>query len=349
MSKPFVVLADLDANYLVPLEDKLTEELCDQIDLEIITEREYFELFFSSPKKIDTLLISSGLYTQELHRHNITDIFVLTENVDETKSIDNITYIFKYSSTKEIFNQVLCKNKEILNVQITNKDTQVIVVSSAIGGSGKTTISLSLAQSLSRNHKRVLYLSTDIIQSFVFYLQNKGSLPNDFFKVFNASEDALFGMILPYLRNEGFTYLPPFGRTILSFSLDFEIYNRIIKAARAAKEFDFIIVDSDMHLDKSKAELINIADKVIVNVLQDEYSTYKTEFLIRNIDCRNTDKFIFVCNKFRRDINNDYIVSSVGQQFLIAEYIDEVPLYLQHSIDSFADTTGIKNLAYALS
>ena len=34
MSKPFVVLADLDANYLVPLEDKLTEELYDQIRCE---------------------------------------------------------------------------------------------------------------------------------------------------------------------------------------------------------------------------------------------------------------------------------------------------------------------------
>lgn len=349
MSKPFVVLADLDANYLVPLEDKLTEELYDQIDLEIITDKQYFDMFFSSPRKIDTLIISDLLYGQELHKHNISDVFVLTEDVEETKSTENATRIFKYSSTKEIFNQVLYKKKEMLNVQFVNKETQVVVVTSAIGGSGKTTLSLSLAQSLSKNHKRVLYLSTDIMQSFGYFLHNKDFLSNDFFKVFSVGDEKLYNSIIPHLRKEEFAYLPPFSRTILSFGLDSSIYNRITKVARAAKEYDYIIVDVDMHLDQSKAELINASDKVIINVLQDEYSAYKTEFLARNIDCKNGEKFIFVCNKFRRDINNDYINSVIGQQFMIAEYIDELPLHLQHSLESFSEINGIKNLAYVLS
>lgn len=349
MGKPFVVLADLDATYLVPLEDKLTEELYDQIELEIITDKGYFDYFFSTPKRIDTLIISSSLYSQDLNRHNITDIFVLTEDAEEHKSADNVTHIFKYSSTKEIFNQVLYKNKEMLNVQFSHKETQVVVVTSAIGGAGKTTLSLALAQSLSRSHKRVLYLSTDMMQSFGYYLQNKNTLPNDFSKAFGGSDERLCGAVMPYLRNEGFTYLPPFGRTILSLGLEFGIYNRMVKAMRAAKEFDYIIVDTDMQLDQAKAELINGADKVIVAVLQDEYSTCKTEFLIRNIDCRNNEKFVFVCNKFRRDINNDYMASPVGQQFIIAEYIDDIPLHQQHSLDSFTETSGIRNLAYVLS
>lgn len=349
MSKPYVVLADLDANYLVPLEDKLTEELYDQIELEIITQKQYFDLFFSSPKKIDTLIISSYLYSQELHRHNITDIFVLTEDMEDAKSADDVTFIFKYSSTKEIFNQVLYKNKEILSVQFSNKETQVIVVTSAIGGSGKTTVSLALAQSLSRSHKRVLYLSTDMMQSFGFYLQNKGCLPNDFFRVFSEDDHRIYGAVMPYLRNEGFTYLPPFGRTIQSFGLDFSIYNRLVRAIRAEKEFDYIIIDADLYLDQARAEMINFADKVIVNVLQDEFSTCKTEFLIRNIDCRNSDKFTFVCNKFRRDINNDYMSSGIGQQFIITEYIEEVPEYLQHTLENFSETGGIRKLAYVLS
>ena len=349
MNKPFVVLADLDANYLVPLEDKLTEELYDQIELEIITDRSYFETFFLTPRKIDTLIVSDSLYSQNLQRHSITDIFVLTEDNNVGQSLGNVTHIFKYSSTKEIFNQVLYKNKEMLNVQFTNKETQVIVVTSAIGGSGKTTLSISLAHSLSRNHKRVLYLSMDIMQSFIYYLQNKSSLPNDIFKVFGESDDKLYGAIMPYFRNEGFTYLPPFGRTILSLGLDFSIYNRIVKVAREAKNFDYIIVDTDVYMEQSKAELINGADKVIVNVLQDGYATFKTEFLVRNIDCRNSEKFVFVCNKFRRDINNDYMASQIGQQFIISEYIDEVPLHLQHSIESFSETNGVKSLAYILS
>jgi len=173
MKKPFVVLADLDANYLIPLEDKLTEELYDQIELEIITDKQYFDIFFSTPRKIDTLIICSGLFSQDLFRHNITDFFVLTEDPSDTQSTDNVTRIFKYSSTKEIFNQVLYKNKEMLNVQFSHKETQVIVVTSGIGGSGKTTLSLALSESLARNHKRVLYLRRLFFRkNFVIILTN---------------------------------------------------------------------------------------------------------------------------------------------------------------------------------
>lgn len=349
MNKPFVVLADLDANYLVPLEDKLTEELYDQIDLEIITDKQYFDSFFSTPRKIDTLIICSSLFSQDLLRHNITDFFVLTEDPSDTKSTDNVTRIFKYTSTKEIFNQVLYKNEKMLNVQFSHKETQVIVVTSAIGGSGKTTLSLALSDSLARNHKRVLYISTDIMQSFSYYLQNKATLPNDVVRVFGCTDDKLYSGIMPYLRNEGFTYLPPFSCSILSLGLDSKIYNRIIAAAKATKDFDYIVVDTDLNLDETKAELVHNADKVIISVLQDEYSTYKTEYLVRNMDCRNTEKFLFVCNKFRRDVENDYMASDIGQQFIITEYIEELPVHRIHSLDCFSDLSGIRNLAYVFS
>ncbi len=349
MKKPIVILADLDANYLVPLEDKLTEELYDQIELEIITDREYFKAFFSTPKKIDTLIISSELFSRELMRHNITDIFVLTEDPEDVGSSENTTHIFKYSSTKEIFNQVLYKNKDILDVQFSNKETQVIVVTSGIGGSGKTTISLALCDSLAKSHKRVLYISTDIMQGFSYYIQNKTPLPNDVVRAFSGSNDTLYTRVLPYLRYEGFTYLPPFGRSIVSIGLDNSIYNRLITAAKEVKEYDYIVVDTDIQLDEAKGEMIQKADKVIVNVLQDAFSTYKTSFLVKNIDCRNTEKFIFVCNKFRRDVNNEYLSSDVGQQFMVAEYIDEVPLYKIHSLENFSELKGVRNLAYMFS
>ena len=237
----------------------------------------------------------------------------------------------------------------MLNVQFSHKETQVIVVTSGIGGSGKTTLSLALSECLARNHKRVLYISTDIMQGFSYYLQNKATLPNDIVHVFASADDKLYLGIMPYLRNEGFTYLPPFSRSILSIGLESKIYNRLIAAAKMAKDYDYIVIDTDLNLDETKAELVQNADKVIINVLQDAYSTYKTEHLVRSIDCRNNEKFLFVCNKFRRDINNDYMVSDIGQQFILTEYIEEVPSHKIHSLDSFADLSGVRNLAYIFS
>ena len=349
MNKPVVVLADLDANYLVPLEDKLTEELYDQIELEIITDRQYFDTFFSTPRKIDTLIICADLFSQDLLRHNVTDFFVLTEDPADVGSTERITRIYKYSSTKEIFNQVLYKNKEMLDVQFSHKETQVIIVTSGIGGAGKTTISMALSDSLSRNHKRVLYISTDNMQGFAYYLQNKAPLPNEISKAFGEPDERLYSKIRPYLRNEGFTYLPPFGRSILSIGLDSGIYNRLIKAAKEARAFDYILVDTDLNLDDAKAEMIQGADKVIINILQDAYSTFKTEYVVRNMDCRNNEKFIFVCNKFRRDMDNEYMASEIGKQFMIAEYVEEVPCHRIHSLESFSGVSGIRNLAYIFS
>ena len=348
MSNPTIVLADLDANYLIPLEEKLTEELFDQASLEIITDKAYFDEFFSVSRKIDTLVISQSLFSQSILKHNITDIFVLTEEAVTHNVADNISYIFKYSSTKEIFSQVL-KNQKISNIQFKNKDTQVIVVTSAVGGSGKTTLSLALSLSLAKSYKRVLYLCSDYIQSFSFYTADKSTLPNQAVRAFSVAENMLFQTVRPYLRTEGFTYLPAFNNSILSFGLNNSVYFRFIKAAKEAKEYDYIIVDTDAQLDESKVDIIKLADKIIVTVLQDAFSALKTEYFINNLGCKDMDKFLFVCNKFHREYENEYINSTVGRNLLISEYIDKLSHSKIQSLEAISELSGVKNLTYLFS
>ena len=49
MSKPLIVIADMDTAYLAELENKFLVELGDRAELEIISDPEYFEQFFSNP------------------------------------------------------------------------------------------------------------------------------------------------------------------------------------------------------------------------------------------------------------------------------------------------------------
>lgn len=349
MNKPLIVLADTDATYLIPLEEKLTEELFGQADLEVITDQSYFKEYFSTPRTIDTLIISEPLFSAELLRHNVSNTFVLSEDSASDAGSDNVTRIFKYSSTKEIYNQIVFKNKDIKRSQVVQKQTQVIVVSSPVGGSGKTTVAMALSMSLARNHKRVLFISLDTMQSFSYYLGNKSPVPSGIAKAASAPEPKLFNSILPYIRSEAFYYLPPFAHNIITVGLDYSFYTKMVKAAKESKEYDYIVVDTSLEFDDTRANLIQNADKVIMIVLQDRISTSKTEFMVQNIDCRNAEKFMFVCNKFRRDINNEYISSTVGQQFIISEYIDEMPPFTEGTLDSYADLNGIKNMGYILS
>ena len=47
MKKPVVVLADTDIKIITPLELRFLEEYDDKIDLQVITDREYFDEYFS--------------------------------------------------------------------------------------------------------------------------------------------------------------------------------------------------------------------------------------------------------------------------------------------------------------
>ena len=79
MSKPRIIIADTDISYIIPLQQKFIEEYFEKIDLEIISDPSYYELFFSSPQKADVLIVSEELYSTKLQRHNIGNIFLMTE------------------------------------------------------------------------------------------------------------------------------------------------------------------------------------------------------------------------------------------------------------------------------
>ena len=86
MPKARVIVADTDINYIIPLQLKFAEEFFDAIELEIISDRSYFEELFASPQKADILVVSEELYDTSLQRHNISNIFLMTEQYEEMKN-----------------------------------------------------------------------------------------------------------------------------------------------------------------------------------------------------------------------------------------------------------------------
>ena len=157
MSKPRIIIADTDISYIIPLQQKFIEEYFEKIDLEIISDPSYYELFFSSPQKADVLIVSEELYSTNLQRHNIGNIFLMTEQYSENQMREvDVNTIYKYTSIKEIFNVIVGKGAASLSVSNNaRKETQIIVVSSACGGVGKTTIALGISACLNKNYKKI--------------------------------------------------------------------------------------------------------------------------------------------------------------------------------------------------
>lgn len=348
MAKQVIILADTDEKFIASLEMKFVEELNDDLELEIITDEIYFNDYFSQPKNAGVLVVSEDLYSQELKRHNINQIFVLSEVIDEGGTEDlEIERIFKYSSPKEIYKQVLLKSN-VATKDKEIKETIVVLVYSACGGAGKSTVSLGLSAALANSFNKVLYVNAQRINSFQFLLNNQTSIPNSAISEFYETTANLYGRVNHILRNEKFDYLPPFSMALSSIGIDYSMYLELIKSAKASKKYDIIIVDTDITFDKEKTDLITLADKVIIVLEQTKSAVFSTNTLLKNINYGDNGKYYFVCNKFNDKQINSLLSSEIEHNFIVNEYINYIENYDAISLSDIANIPDIQKISYLI-
>lgn len=348
MEKPRILIADTDANYVIPLQMKFVEELFDQVELEIITDRSYFAQLFSSPQKVDILIISEDLYSKALHRHNIGRVFLMVERQEDGSTAElNVVRLYKYTSIKKIYSEIAGISADTLDINsASKKEPQIITISSACGGAGKTTVALGISACLARQYKRVLYIGADRLQSFQRLLENPASISStDVYSSLNSDTRNAYAAVKHVIRKEGFSYLPPFRVALLSMGLQYSVFERIAVAARDSEEYDYVIVDTDTAFDEDKAHLMNISDKVIVVTRQTANAVYATNLLVENINAMNSEKFLFVCNDFDRSRENVLVNSDMQVKFTPSEYIVHMEDYDEMKCADFAKSNSMQKIA----
>lgn len=348
MPKARVIVADTDINYIIPLQLKFAEEFFDAIDLEIISDRSYFEELFASPQKADILVVSEELYDTSLQRHNISNIFLMTEQYEENQTAElNVNRIFKYTSIKEIFNEITGKSASELKIQKEGQESKIVLVYSACGGTGKTTIALGIAAALTQNYKKVLYINAARLQTFQCRMENQAPITaNDVYAKFGSSDETIYNEIKHIVRHEEFFYLPPFKAATMSLGIEYSVYSNIASSAKKSGEFDFIIVDADSTFDEDKAALLGLADKVIIVTEQSLMSVTATNRLVSNINNIETDKYLFVCNDFSKDEDNYLISPDVPMKFTVSEYIEHFAHCEKMSVAELSKKTSIQKTAF---
>ena len=351
MAKPRIIIADTDVNYIIPLQLKFVEDFFEKVDLEIIADAQYFDTLFSTPQRAEILIVSEELYSQAMQRHNISHIFVMNEQYEEDQTADlNINHIFKYTSIKEIFNEITGKSADVLKINSAAKqETQVILFYSASGGTGKTTTAMGVSASLTKNYKRVLYINASRLQVFHHMLDNHSSITAaDVYAKLASASDNIYSEIKHVVRQELFSYLPPFKAALMSLGLNYSIFEKIISSAKKSGDYDFIVVDADITFDEDKATLLNIADKVIVVVKQTLASVLATNILVSNINGANADKYIFICNDFDKEDDNALISPNVALKFTVSDYIDHFPHYANMKPDDLSKESSIQKAAFLI-
>lgn len=351
MAKPRIIIADTDISYIIPLQLKFVEDFFEKIDLEIITEEEYFDTLFSTPQAADILIVSEELYNQTMQRHNISHIFVMNEQYEEDQTADlNVNHIFKYTSIKEIFNEITGKSADVLKLDKTSKqETQVVLFYSASGGTGKTTAAMGVSASLTKNYKRVLYINAARLQVFQHMLENHSAITaSDVYAKLSSAGENIYSDIKHVIRKELFSYLPPFKAALMSLGMNYSIFEKIVSSAKKSGDYDFIVVDADVTFDEDKATLINLADKVVIVMNQNIASVLATNILVSNINGASTDKYVFVCNDFDKEKDNALISPNVALKFSVSDYIDHFRHYVNMKPDDLSKESSIQKVAFLI-
>jgi len=318
MSNFLIVIADEDENYLMPLELKFVEELENKADIVIITDRNYLRDFFSVPKKIDILIINKSLYSDIFKKHDIENIFILTEDEAE-----NDNEIYKYTSVKEIFDFVIGNVKTNTQDLVAERNnTKVILVYSPIGGSGKTTLSVAISGIISRRKRKVLFISTENLQSYGCLISCNKHMPKSFEKSLLNEDFDIVDKLKDCVEVSGFHYLPPIKQAISVTGITLEKYINLIGKLKEAKVYDYIVVDSTSILDQQKCMLMSLADKVVIVANQDRMAVKKMDILLDNIDCSDNDKFVFICNKYDKTRKNHLMDNTMKNNCIVKQYVD---------------------------
>jgi len=347
MAVPKILLAEQDEEYLETLERKFVQEFRGHMELISISERDYLETFFSEPQQLDMVIINEDLYNFALEKHNISNCFLLSEKESDpgvTQDMHRMK-LYKYTSIEDIFKQVMKNaNLDIAAAKETDGGLTTIAVYSPIGGMGKTTVAMGLCQALAKKGKRALFVGTDSLQNFGYFMREKTTLTADLEKQFAAKSSYIYSKLRPVIARQDFDILPVFAKTRPGLRIGPDHYVSLLGYLKEAEAYDYIVLDLATEFSEMTATLFNQSDKIMILMGQGKYETYQAGNLLDNIDCSDETRFTCVCNKFDRQKENALLRQMAGR-CKIRMQIDFDPAVPDMTAEELGKLQGIEALS----
>lgn len=294
-----ILIADADEKYILALERRFIDGYEEQCELSVITEQHYLDKLFSLPQSFDIMIVSEDMYSPEFVRHEITNIFILTERHEEASATSelNISKIYKYISAKEIYNEIVSNLSSESAANARKRVTEIISIYSPSGGSGKTTVAFGLCAALAKKYKNPLYLGTDDLQSFGCFMKCPSYIQNGFEKPLLSKSEYIGSIAQSVVKDELFGILPPFPKSLTAMNIGRNEYIYLAEKLKETERYDCIILDCDSAFSKDISKIMSISDRVIILAEHSKTGFYKLERLLENIDCSDNSKFTIVCGK----------------------------------------------------
>ena len=257
-----IVIADNDTGYLSGLEWFFCKQSKGDMEIMTISNADYLHTFFSKPQTVDGLLISERLYFDDLRKHNISQIFLLSE--DGSTTLRDCICISKYeTSMTEMYNKVLGYLGKISDEQQID-ETTVVLVYSPIGGSGATSVAVGLCACLEHNFQNTLFLDAGSLQSTSSFFSEEFHTETWQKELFDKSRTDRCEQLKLLRRHEVCDFLPPYTTPLFTIPLCAEDYIALISSIKEEKAYNFVVVTMDSAFNEDVSAMLGFANKVVI-------------------------------------------------------------------------------------
>lgn len=304
MAQTQIVIADCDEKYLLTLERLFIQEYKFTAEINLISDTKVLKEFFMQPQKIDILLINENLYDDTFIRHNVSYLFVLTEETFE--SAENSNKLYKYIGGKNLMDNVINKSGISHETNLHSDIATVVMAFSPVGGVGQTTLSVGVCTAMARNFRRTLFISIESLQTFGYLLEDKQKLQAGTEKTLQQKSKYAYEKVKPMIISQLYDILPPFPVSLASLGISQEHFIHLIDLIKSSGDYDYIIVDAGRDFTPGTTSLMSMADRIMIVGTQKEDDTYRVNCLLENIDCSDVNRFVMVCNKYDKE-EKDYL------------------------------------------
>lgn len=297
MKKLKFVIAVSSETFAVTVQEKLEDKAGSDSEIIIITDSNYLEKFFNLPQRIDVLLIDEKFYSRTIEKHDIDLICILSEKIENCDKVNTgfIYTVYKNSGIDKIIQIMLSAiNPAMLEKNTSQERCKMVLVTSPLGGSGKTVTAAAIAYYLHKSGMKVLFADTTSFQSSEHWIANEKKSIDDDYILNNFNVDGLGDIIV----HGNIDHIAFFSQALPALDINAGSYYEVINAEKNKGNYDYIVVDSESCFSTDLINFMTIADYVIILALQDEVSVSKMRRFLRSFECSDKSKYIVCCSKF---------------------------------------------------
>lgn len=322
-----MVIADNDAGYLGMLSKAVSSgELPFKLEIKCFSAKEKLALFLTNGGHADILLTHPDLAPEQELVDQDCCLFLLVEEPPEIVMQKDILNISKYQPVFQLLNKAVSAYREIHalhNKRLQgNRNTSIITVYSAAGGSGNTTVSLNLAKELAARDLKVFYLNTEWVQATSALIECGNGY--DFEQVvyyFKSDKERFSGKLDRFIRHEPlhrFDYFQPANRLEDWQEFSSEEAVELIGILADTGRYDAVIIDTDSAGHHRMGSIFRLSSLVVWLLIDDIQSIRKSRIMLKQYERilgERKDSVLsnirFVVNKYTGSLHNDFKAHSI--------------------------------------